>query len=43
MVYAYPWPAEEKVLDRVFLRFAPVGSLLVTFHGGLDLRIRRKA
>jgi hypothetical protein len=41
VIYAFPWPAEEKVLERVFLRFAPRNSLFVTFHGGLNLRIRR--
>jgi hypothetical protein len=42
VVYAYPWPAEEEVVARVFLRFAPADALLVTFHGGVDLRIRRR-
>jgi hypothetical protein len=41
VIYAYPWPAEEAVVSRVFLRYAPPEALLVTFHGGADLRVRR--
>jgi len=40
LVYAYPWPAEERFIFEEFERRAPEGCLLLTFHGGGDLRIR---
>jgi hypothetical protein len=42
VVYAYPWPAEEDVVLGLFERFAPAGSLLLTFHGGGDVRLHRR-
>ncbi|MHC4471180.1 MAG: methyltransferase domain-containing protein [Planctomycetota bacterium] len=42
VVFAYPWPAEERVVFTLFDRYAAVGSLLVTYHGGADLRVHRR-
>jgi hypothetical protein len=43
VVFAYPWPDEENVIDDLFDRFAATGALLVTYHGGEGYRVRRKA
>jgi hypothetical protein len=43
LVFAYPWPDEEGVVDRLFERYASPGSVLLTFHGSDDLRLRRKS
>jgi hypothetical protein len=42
VVFAYPWPDEEGVIEELFLRYASPGALLVTFHGGQDVRVQRK-
>jgi hypothetical protein len=43
IIFAYPWPDEERVLDQMFERHAGAGALLVTHHGGEDFRLRRKS
>src|SRR5205809_587865 len=43
VVFAYPWPDEDQMTADLFQRFAAPGAVLVTFHGGDDLRIRRKS
>jgi hypothetical protein len=42
VVFAYPWPDEERVLRDLFERYAAVGAVLVTYHGGAEFRLRRK-
>ncbi|MBI3823395.1 MAG: class I SAM-dependent methyltransferase [Planctomycetes bacterium] len=42
VIFAYPWPDEEGATDRLFERFAAEGAILVTYHGGDDIRVRRK-
>jgi hypothetical protein len=42
IVYAYPWPGEEQVIEQIFDRHAAVGAILITFHGSADLRMLRK-
>lgn len=42
LVFAYPWPGEEQVIDGLFERYAGDSALLLTFHGMEDLRLRRK-
>jgi hypothetical protein len=42
VIFAYPWPDEEGVTERLFDRYARAGALLITYHGGDDLRLRRK-
>ena len=46
MVFAYPWPGEERVIERLFDRFASNGALLLTYNGdteGVRLFRRRTA
>lgn len=42
VVYAYPWPGEERAYAKVFLDHADFGALFVTFHGEDGFRVRRK-
>lgn len=42
VVFAYPWPGEEEVIERLFENFAASDALLVTFHGKEGLRVLRK-
>ena len=42
VVYAFPWPGEEKVIAALFDEFASVGALLMTFDHIEGVRIRRK-
>jgi hypothetical protein len=42
VVFAYPWPDEEQLVQRLFERRAQGGALLVSYHGGETLRVRRK-
>src|SRR5262249_23723254 len=42
VVFAYPWPDEESVTGDLFERYASVGALLVTYHGGGGVRVRPK-
>ena len=42
VIFAYPWPDEERVTGVLFERYAAVGAVLVTYHGGEDFRLRRK-
>jgi hypothetical protein len=46
LVFAYPWPGEERVIERLFNRFASDGALLMTYNGdteGVRLFRRRPA
>ena len=42
VIFAYPWPDEEQLIEALFERHAGAGALLLTNHGGQDLRLRRK-
>ncbi len=42
VVFAYPWPEEEAVVDDTFLRHASPGGLLVTLHAGDRVLVQRK-
>lgn len=43
LIFAYPWPGEERVIDDLFERYAATAALLLTYHGRLDdVRLRRK-
>lgn len=42
IVFAYPWPDEERMTGALFQRFASTGAVLVTHHGGEEFRVRRK-
>jgi hypothetical protein len=43
VVFAYPWPDEERVIGALFERHAGAGAVLVTYHESGDLRVRRKS
>lgn len=43
VIFAYPWPDEERALGQLFERHAGAGALLVTHHGGEDFRLCRKS
>jgi hypothetical protein len=42
VVFAYPWPSEEIVVDAVFARHASPDALLVTFHDHDRVFVQRK-
>jgi hypothetical protein len=42
LVFAYPWPDEERAVAGMFEKHAAVGSVLLSYHGGDKLRVRRK-
>ena len=42
VVFAYPWPGEEHVVERLFDRFAAPGALLVTWRTEKGARVQRK-
>jgi hypothetical protein len=42
VVFAYPWPDEEAVVCDLFEKFAGVGAILATYHGGGEFRLKRK-
>jgi hypothetical protein len=42
LIYAYPWPDEEGLVEDVFEAHARPGALLLTYHGERGLWLRRK-
>ena len=42
IIFVYPWPGEEEVIESLFERHASVGSLLMTFHGREGWLLHRK-
>ena len=42
VVFGYPWPSEEAILDKVFMRHASPGTLLVTYHDSDHVLVQRK-
>ncbi|MCY2923946.1 MAG: hypothetical protein NT031_00635 [Planctomycetota bacterium] len=42
VVFAYPWPGEERVIERLFDRFASDGALLLTYNGVEGVHLFRK-
>jgi hypothetical protein len=42
VVFVYPWPDEEGLTADLFARRGQAGSLLLTYHGNDDFRLRRK-
>jgi hypothetical protein len=43
VIFAYSWPDEELVVGELFDRYAGAGALLLSYHGGDEFRLRRKA
>jgi hypothetical protein len=42
LIYVFAWPGERQVVDLLFRRFARPGSMLITYLGGLQVRLDRK-
>ncbi len=42
VIFAYPWPGEQRVIERLFERFAADGALLMTYNGEEGIRLFRK-
>jgi hypothetical protein len=42
LIFVYPWPDEEIPTAALFHRHARRGALLLSYHGGDDVRLRRK-
>lgn len=42
IIFAYPWPGEEDVIDRLFDRCASDGALLLTYGQYNSVRLQRK-
>ena len=42
VIFAYPWPDEERLTENFFELHAAVGAVLVTYHESGDFRLRRK-
>lgn len=42
LIFAFPWPGDEELIDKLFEKYAAVGALLLTYHGMNDMRLQRK-
>ena len=42
VIFAYPWPGEESIVDSVFMRRACPDALLLTFHDFDRVLVQRK-
>ena len=42
VVFAYPWPGEHRVIERIFDRFSADGALLMTYDGVEGVRLHRR-
>lgn len=42
LIFAFPWPGDEVLIDALFEEYAAVGALLLTYHGMNDMRLQRK-
>ncbi len=40
--FGYPWPGEEELFDRLFVRYASIGALLLTYHDATGVLVQRK-
>jgi len=43
VIFAYPWPDEELLVEDLFERFAAEGAVLITYQEIQGVRVRRKA
>ena len=41
IVFAYPWPDEEQLFEQLFEHYTQAGTLLVTYHGSDEFRVRQ--
>jgi len=42
LIFAYPWPGEEGLIEALFEAFAADGALLLTYHGMNEIKLQRK-
>ncbi|XAL99573.1 hypothetical protein OT109_18585 [Phycisphaeraceae bacterium D3-23] len=42
IIFAFPWPGDEALIDALFEKYAANGALLLTYHGMNDIRLQRK-
>ena len=42
VVFAYPWPGEERLIENLFEKYAAEGTLLLMYNKGSFVRLRRK-
>jgi predicted O-methyltransferase YrrM len=42
LIFAYPWPDDERVTADLFEEHAAGNAILLTYHGGDEFRIRQK-
>jgi hypothetical protein len=42
VIYAYPWPDEERLTADLFARVARPGAVLASYHGEGEVRLRKK-
>ncbi len=42
VIFAYPWPDEETLTTEIFECHAAIGAILITHHGGDEIRVRQK-
>ena len=42
VIFAYPWPDEEGIIETLFERHAAPGAVLATYHSFGDIRLQRK-
>ncbi len=43
VIFAYPWPDEENLIERLFEQIAGDGAILVTYHSDEHVRFQQKA
>jgi len=42
VIFAYPWPDEERLTGELFDCYGGAGAVLMTYHGSEDCRLRQK-
>jgi hypothetical protein len=42
VVFAYPWPAERRVIERLFARYAARGAILLTYGHANTISVQQK-
>jgi len=42
LIFAYPWPSEENIIESLFERYAAEGALLLTYRQFDSVRLSRK-
>lgn len=42
VIFAFPWPNDEELLDQMFAQLAGSGTLFLTYHAAGEIRLQRK-